>query len=178
MSGRAPYLNSRLQVYTSTVTISSATKTFSVTGWKLGWACARLELIAAIRTAKQFLSFVNAAPFQYAVSEGLTESHDYLVEAGNVLRQKRDLLAAGLEPAGFRVFPSHGTSFLTTDITPPSDEDGYTFCRGLPKRCGVVAVPSSVFDDDKDAGKHFVRWMFSKRREVLEEAVERLGRPR
>ena len=70
MSGRAPYLNSRLQVYTSTVTISSATKTFSVTGWKLGWACARLELIAAIRTAKQFLSFVNAAPFQYAVSEG------------------------------------------------------------------------------------------------------------
>ena len=82
MSGRAPYLNSRLQVYTSTVTISSATKTFSVTGWKLGWACARLELIAAIRTAKQFLSFVNAAPFQYAVSEGLTESHDYLVEAG------------------------------------------------------------------------------------------------
>jgi N-succinyldiaminopimelate aminotransferase len=161
-----------------TVTISSAAKTFSVTGWKVGWACARHELIAAVRTAKQFLTFVNAAPFQHAIAEGLTESQDYLVEAVEVLRQKRDLLAAGLGSAGFRVFPSHGTFFLTTDITPLSDEDGYTFCLELPKRCGVVAIPSSVFYDDKDAGRHFVRWMFSKRREVLEEAVERLGRLR
>jgi N-succinyldiaminopimelate aminotransferase len=161
-----------------TITISSAAKTFSVTGWKVGWACARHELIAAVRTAKQFLTFVNAAPFQYAIAEGLTESQDYLVEAADVLRQKRDLLAAGLGSAGFRVFPSHGTFFLTTDITPLSDEDGYTFCRELPKRCGVVAIPSSVFYDDKDAGRHLVRWMFSKRREVLEEAVERLGRLR
>jgi N-succinyldiaminopimelate aminotransferase len=161
-----------------TITISSAAKTFSFTGWKVGWACARPELIAAIRAAKQFLTFVNAAPFQYAIAEGLTESDDYLVEAAQVLRQKRDLLAAGLEAAGFRVFPSHGTFFLTTDITPLSDEDGYTFCLELPGRCGVVAIPSSVFYDDKDAGRHFVRWMFSKRREVLEEAVERLGRLR
>lgn len=161
-----------------TITISSAAKTFSVTGWKVGWACARPELIAAIRTAKQFLTFVNAAPFQYAIAEGLTDSDDYLVEAAQVLRQKRDFLAAGLEAAGFRVFPSHGTFFLTTDITPVSDEDGYTFCLELPERCGVVAIPSSVFYDDKDAGRHFVRWMFSKRREVLEEAVERLGRLR
>ena len=121
---------------------------------------------------------MNAAPFQYAIAAGLTESQDYLVEAVEVLRQKRELLAAGLGSAGFRVFPSHGTFFLTTDITPLSDEDGYTFCRELPKRCGVVAIPSSVFYDDKDAGRHFVRWMFSKRREVLEEAVERLGRLR
>jgi N-succinyldiaminopimelate aminotransferase len=161
-----------------TITISSAAKTFSVTGWKVGWACARHELIAAVRTAKQFLTFVNAAPFQHAIAEGLTESQDYLVEAADVLRQKRDFLAAGLGSAGFRVFPSHGTFFLTTDITPLSDEDGYTFCRELPKRCGVVAIPSSVFYDDKDAGRHLVRWMFSKRREVLEEAVERLGRLR
>ena len=161
-----------------TITISSAAKTFSVTGWKVGWACARPELVAAIRTAKQFLTFVNAAPFQHAIAEGLTESDDYLVEAAQVLRQKRDLLAAGLEAAGFRVFPSHGTFFLTTDIRPLSDEDGYTFCLELPERCGVVAIPSSVFYDDKDAGRHFVRWMFSKRREVLEEAVERLGRLR
>jgi N-succinyldiaminopimelate aminotransferase len=161
-----------------TITISSAAKTFSFTGWKVGWACARPELIAAIRAAKQFLTFVNAAPFQHAIAEGLTESDDYLVEAAQVLRQKRDLLAAGLEAAGFRVFPSHGTFFLTTDITPLSDESGYTFCLELPGRCGVVAIPSSVFYDDKDAGRHFVRWMFSKRREVLEEAVERLGRLR
>lgn len=121
---------------------------------------------------------MNAAPFGHAVAEGLTESPDYLVEAGNVLRQEPDLLAAGLEPAGFRVFRSHGTLSLTTNITPLSDEDGYTFCRELPKRCGAVAVPSSVLCDDKDAGEHFVRWMSSKRPEVLDEAVERPGRLR
>jgi N-succinyldiaminopimelate aminotransferase len=161
-----------------TITISSAAKTFSVTGWKVGWACARPELIAAIRSAKQFLTYVNAAPFQHAIAQGLDESDDYLVEAGQVLRQKRDFLASGLEEAGFRVFPSHGTFFLTTDITPLADEDGYAFCLELPKRCGLVAIPSSVFYDDKDAGRHLVRWMFSKRSEVLEDAVERLGQLR
>jgi N-succinyldiaminopimelate aminotransferase len=158
-----------------TITISSAAKTFSVTGWKVGWVCARPELIAAIRTAKQFLTFVNAAPFQHAIAEGLDEGDDYLVDAAQALRQKRDLLAAGLEVAGLRVFPSHGTFFLTTDITPVTNEDGFEFCQKLPERCGIVAIPSSVFYDDKDVGRHFVRWMFSKRREVLEEAVERLG---
>ena len=161
-----------------TITVSSAAKTFSVTGWKVGWACARPELIAAIRTAKQFLTFANAAPFQHAIAEGLTGSDEYIAAAAQVLRHKRDLLAAGLDSAGFRVFPSHGTFFLTTDITPVSDEDGYTFCLKLPERCGLVAVPSSVFYDDKDAGRPFVRWMFSKRSAVLEEAVERLGRLR
>jgi N-succinyldiaminopimelate aminotransferase len=121
---------------------------------------------------------VNAAPFQHAIAEGLNDSDDYLVESARILRQKRDLLAAGLEAAGFRVFPSHGTFFLTTDIAPLSDEDGYTFCLALPGRCGLVAIPSSVFYDDKDAGRHLVRWMFSRRREVLEEAVERLRRLR
>ena len=161
-----------------TITISSAAKTFSVTGWKVGWACAPAGLISAVRTAKQFLTFASAAPFQHAVAEVLNESDHYLVEAAQALRQKRDLLAAGLEAAGFLVVPSHGTFFLTTDITPLSDEDGYTFCLELPARCGVVAIPSSVFYDDKDAGRSFVRWMFSKRREVLEEAAERLGRLR
>jgi N-succinyldiaminopimelate aminotransferase len=158
-----------------TITISSAAKTFSFTGWKVGWACARPELIAAIRTAKQFLTFVNAAPFQHAIAEGLNESDDYLVGAVQELRDKRDFLSAGLEAAGFRVFASPGTFFLTTDITPLSDQDGYSFCLELSKRCGVVAIPSSVFYDDKEAGRGFVRWMFSKRREVLEEAVERLA---
>lgn len=161
-----------------TVTISSAAKMFSFTGWKIGWACARPELITAIRTAKQFLTFVNGAPFQYAIAEGLTVCDDYLVDAVKVLREKRDLLAAGLEAAGFKVFASPGTFFLTTDISPLTDEDGYAFCRALPERCGVVAIPSSVFYDDKDAGRHLVRWMFSKRQEVLEEAVGRLARLR
>jgi N-succinyldiaminopimelate aminotransferase len=148
-----------------TITISSAAKTFSFTGWKVGWACARPELIAAIRTAKQFLTFVNAAPFQHAIAEGLNESDEYLIEAAQVLQEKRDLLSSGLEAAGFKVFTSSG-------------DDGYDFCLKLPERCGVVAIPSSVFYDDKDAGRHFVRWMFSKRREVLEEAVERLQKLR
>jgi N-succinyldiaminopimelate aminotransferase len=158
-----------------TITISSAAKTFSFTGWKVGWACARPELIAAIRTAKQYLTFVNAAPFQYAIAEGLNDNDDYLLEASLALKEKRDFLAAGLRAVGFEVFDSRGTFFLTTDISPLTDEDGYVFCRALPERCGVVAIPSSVFYDDKDAGRHLVRWMFSKRSEALEEAVERLG---
>jgi N-succinyldiaminopimelate aminotransferase len=158
-----------------TITISSAAKSFSFTGWKVGWACARPELIAAIRTAKQFLTYVNAAPFQHAIAEGLNDNDDYLVEANSVLRGKRDFLSSGLDAAGFNVFKSHGTFFLTTDISPLSDEDAYVFCRALPERCGLVAIPSSVFYDDKVAGRQLVRWMFSKRQEVLEEAVERLG---
>lgn len=161
-----------------TITISSGAKTFSFTGWKVGWACARPELIAAIRTAKQFLTFVNAGPFQYAIAEGLNASDDYLTQAAQVLRAKRDLLAAGLEAVGFTVFASNGTFFLTTDISSVSEKDGYSFCRELPERCGVVAIPSSVFYDDQDAGRQLVRWMFSKRSEVLLDAVERLGRLR
>ena len=92
------------------------------------------------------------------------------------LREKRDFLSEGLDAVGFDVFGTQGTFFLTTDISPLTDEDGYSFCRALPERCGVVAIPSSVFYDDKDTGRNYVRWMFSKRREVLEEAVERLGR--
>ena len=159
-----------------TITISSAAKSFSFTGWKIGWACSSPELIGAVRAAKQFLTYVNGAPFQYAIAEGLNECDEYLVEVARVLRQKRDLLAMGLDAAGFKVLASHGTFFLTTDISPLSDEDPYTFCRALPERCGLVAIPSSVFYDDKEAGRHFVRWMFSKRSEVLEKAIVRLGR--
>jgi N-succinyldiaminopimelate aminotransferase len=159
-----------------TITISSAAKSFSVTGWKVGWACAPVELLGAIRTAKQFLTYVNAAPFQYALAEVLSSSDDYLAEATGVLRQKRDFLARGLEAAGFGVFSSSGTFFLTTDITPISDDDAYSFCMTLPERCGLVAIPSSVFYDDKAAGRPFVRWMFSKLEDVLQEAVLRLGR--
>jgi N-succinyldiaminopimelate aminotransferase len=159
-----------------TVTISSAAKTFSFTGWKVGWACARPELIAAIRTAKQFLTFVNAAPFQYAIADGLDGSDAYVMTVADVLREKRDLLAAGLRAAGFRVFDSPGTFFLTTDISSVTEESGYEFCRHLPERCGVVAIPSSVFYDDRAAGRNFVRWMFSKRLDVLDDAVQRLQR--
>ena len=157
-----------------TITISSAAKSYSFTGWKVGWACARPELIAAVRAAKQFLTYVNAAPFQPAIAEGLNRCDEYLAQAAQVLRQKRDLLAVGLGAAGFSVLASPATFFLTTDISPLTDEDPETFCRALPGRCGVVAVPSSVFYDDKEAGRRYVRWMFSKRPEVLEEAIVRL----
>jgi N-succinyldiaminopimelate aminotransferase len=157
-----------------TITISSAAKTFSFTGWKVGWACARPELIAAVRTAKQYLTFVNGAPFQHAIAEGLNENDDYLVEAARILRGKRDFLSEGLKAAGFTVFASPGTFFLTTDISALSDDDGYRFCLELPARCGLVAIPSSVFYDDKDAGRRYVRWMYSKRQDVLDDAVERL----
>lgn len=161
-----------------TVTISSAAKTFSFTGWKIGWACASSELISAVRAAKQFLTYVNGAPFQYAIAEGLDNCDEYLAEATRVLQGKRDFLATGLDAAGFGVLDSQGTFFLTTDISSLTDETPYEFCRALPQRCGLVAIPSSVFYDDKEAGAHFVRWMFSKRQVVLEEAVVRLGRLR
>ncbi len=159
-----------------TVTISSAAKTFSFTGWKIGWVCSTPELVTAVRAAKQYLTYVNGAPFQYAIAGGLNECDGYLVEAARVLREKRDFLAEGLGAVGFRVLDSRGTFFLTTDISALTDEDPYDFCRALPRRCGLVAIPSTVFYDDKIAGRHFVRWMFSKRREVLEQAVQRLTR--
>lgn len=159
-----------------TITISSAAKTFSFTGWKVGWACARPEFIAAIRTAKQFLTYVNAGPFQYAIAKGLNDSGEYVIAAAKELQEKRDFLSDGLNAAGFRTFETRGTFFLTTDITPLSKEDSYEFCLNLPERCGLVAIPSSVFYDDRDAGRSSVRWMFSKRRDVLEEAVDRLGK--
>ena len=110
-----------------TITISSVAKTFSFTGWKIGWSCASRELKAAVRTAKQFLTYVNGAPFQYAVAEGLKKCDGYLVEMAQVLRSKRERLATGLEAAGLRILPSQGTFFLTTDISALTDEHSYDF---------------------------------------------------
>ncbi|MFF8769887.1 pyridoxal phosphate-dependent aminotransferase [Kitasatospora sp. NPDC015120] len=159
-----------------TVTISSAGKTFSFTGWKVGWVTAAPELVAAVRTAKQYLTYVSAGPFQYAVAEALNLPDAYFDDFRADLRHKRDLLADGLATAGFRVFRPQGTYFITTDITPLGEKDGIAFCRSLPERCGVVAIPNAVFYDDPDAGRPLVRFTFCKRTTVLEEAVERLSR--
>jgi len=159
-----------------TVTISSAGKTFSMTGWKTGWVCARPELIAAVRTVKQFLTYVHGAPFQHAAAAGLRLPDAYFDELAADLAAKRDLLMSGLEDAGFTVFPSAGTYFVTVDIRPVGEHDGLAFCRALPERCGVVAVPTAVFYDDVAIGAPLVRFTFCKRREVLEEAVTRLKR--
>ena len=157
-----------------TVTISSAGKTWSVTGWKVGWVTSTPELVTAVRSAKQFLTYVSAGPFQYAVAEALRLPDAYYHDLRDDLRAKRDLLSRGLADAGFRVFPSAGTYFVTTDIRPLGESDGPAFCLALPERCGVVAVPNQVFYDHAEEGAPYVRFAFCKQREVLEEASERL----
>jgi N-succinyldiaminopimelate aminotransferase len=157
-----------------TVTISSAGKTLSFTGWKIGWATGPAPLVDAVRTTKQFLTYVSGAPFQPAVAVGLRLPDAYFDELRADLLVKRDLLCEGLAAAGFEVFRPKGTYFVTADIRPLTDDDGYAFCRSLPERCGVVAVPTSVFYEDPARGAHVVRFAFCKRIEVLEEAAARL----
>ena len=158
-----------------TVTISSAAKTFSFTGWKIGWVTATPELVTAVRTVKQFLTYVTGGPFQYAVAEALALPDAYYASIGTDLRVKRDLLCAGLTEAGFEVYRPAGTFFVTTDIRGLGEKDGMDFCRELPRRAGVVAIPSSVFYDDQEAGRTQVRFAFCKKEEVLREALARLA---
>ncbi|MEV7356106.1 pyridoxal phosphate-dependent aminotransferase [Kitasatospora sp. NPDC088264] len=159
-----------------TVSISSAGKTFSFTGWKVGWVTANPALVTAVRTAKQYLTYVSAGPFQYAVAEALRLPDSYFDGFRADLLRKRDLLVDGLTAAGFRVFTPEGTYFITTDITPLGEKDGIEFCRALPERCGVVAIPNAVFYDNTEAGRSLVRFTFCKQDSVLEEAVSRLQR--
>jgi N-succinyldiaminopimelate aminotransferase len=149
-----------------TVTISSAGKTFSVTGWKIGWACAPPALLTAVRTVKQFLTYVNGAPFQPAVARALGSVPPGIKAQ---LELQRDLLCDGLSQLGFDVVRPQATYFATVDV----GRDGVEFCRELPQRAGVVAIPSSVFYDSA-AGDHLVRFAFCKRPEVLHEALTRL----
>ncbi len=157
-----------------TVSIGSAGKTFSFTGWKVGWVTASPELVTAVRSAKQFLTYVSSGPFQYAVAEALALPDTYFDAFRADMLAKRDLLSAGLAEAGFAVFRPAGTYFVTTDIRPLGVSDGFAFCRALPERAGVVAIPNAVFYDHRDAGAPFVRFAFCKRTSVLEEAVSRL----
>ncbi|HET9601867.1 MAG TPA: pyridoxal phosphate-dependent aminotransferase [Acidimicrobiales bacterium] len=157
-----------------TVTIGSAGKSFSFTGWKVGWATGPAPLVSAVRTAKQFLTYVASGPFQYAAAVGLGLPDAYFAEFRSDLEGKRDVLAAGLERAGLEVFRPEGTYFITADIRSIGEEDGLAFCRTLPERCGVVAVPNVVFYDDVEAGRSLVRFAFCKRMGVLEAAVDRL----
>ena len=157
-----------------TVSISSAGKTFSFTGWKIGWVTATAELVAAVRAVKQFLTFVSGGPFQYAIAQALRMPDAYFTGISADLRVKRDLLCAGLADAGFAVYPPAGTYFVTTDIRPLSDADGVQFCRDLPRQAGVVAIPSAVLYDDPEAGRTQVRFAFCKRPEVLQDALARI----
>ncbi|WP_345565877.1 pyridoxal phosphate-dependent aminotransferase [Streptomyces plumbiresistens] len=157
-----------------TVSIGSAGKTFSFTGWKVGWVTAAPGLVNAVRSAKQYLTYVASGPFQYAVAEALALPDSYFTAFRDDMLAKRDLLATGLTEAGFAVFRPAGTYFITTDIRPLGEKDGFAFCRALPERAGVVAIPNAVFYDHREAGAPFVRFAFCKKTGVLEEAVRRL----
>ncbi|TFH70428.1 pyridoxal phosphate-dependent aminotransferase [Cellulomonas sp. HD19AZ1] len=163
-----------------TLTVSSSGKTFSFTGWKIGWVTGPAELVTAVRTVKQFLTYVSGAPFQPAVAHALTDPAalawvDDLVVS---LTQRRDLLLAGLRDAGFDVVRPDGTYFVLADAAPLGARDGVAFCRDLPARAGVVGVPVSAFTRPgtaaHDALRTWVRFTFVKRRDVLEDAVARL----
>jgi N-succinyldiaminopimelate aminotransferase len=158
-----------------TVTISSAGKTFSVTGWKVGWVVARPDLVDAITTVKQFLTYVNAGPFQPAVAQALALPDEYYRDLAARLQAGRDQLVDGLGRAGFDVSVPGGTYFVVADAAPLGYEDGLQLCRELPALAGVVAVPVRVFHDDPDAGRSLVRFAVCKKPEVLAEAARRLA---
>ncbi|HWO59355.1 MAG TPA: pyridoxal phosphate-dependent aminotransferase [Umezawaea sp.] len=157
-----------------TVTISSAGKTFNCTGWKIGWLCSTPDLVAAVKAAKQFLTFVGGAPFQPAVAHALNHEMPWVEDLRTSLATKRSRLSAGLAEAGFAVRPSEGTYFITADVRPLGFTDGAELCRALPERIGVAGVPVQVFTDHPDQWKHLVRFAFCKKDEVLDEALRRL----
>lgn len=157
-----------------TVTISSQGKTFSLTGWKVGWVTGSAELVQTVLAAKQWLTFTNAAPLQPAVAHALRDEEAFFAGLAKDLRAKRDLLCEGLRAAGLEVFTPQGTYFALSDVRRLGYDDGLQFCLGLPERAGVVAIPAQVFYDDQDEGRHLVRWAFCKEAAVLEQAVSRL----
>ncbi len=162
-----------------TLVVGSAGKTFNVTGWKVGWICGPAPMVSAVRTAKQFLTYVNGGPFQPAVAAGLRLPDEYFAHVARDLEYRRDVLVAGLQDAGLPVICPEATYFATVDVrSVQPDGDGLAFCRSLPERAGVVAVPTVVFYAPEHAhlGRHLVRFAFCKSDAVLAEAVERLRR--
>ncbi len=161
-----------------TITISSGGKTFSTTGWKIGWLTAPADLVTSVLAVKQYLTYVNGAPFQPAIATGLGLPDAVFTDAAAALRGKRDVLAAGLEAAGFTVSLPDAGYFIVADAAPLGYDDGAALCRELPDRAGVVGVPVSAFvhADRQHAVRSLVRFAFCKRRDVLEEASSRLAR--
>ncbi|TYP86494.1 pyridoxal phosphate-dependent aminotransferase [Blastococcus xanthinilyticus] len=162
-----------------TLVVSSAGKTFNVTGWKIGWVCGPAPLVTAVRTAKQFLTYVNGGPLQPAVAAGLGLPDAWFAGIARDLQRRRDVLVSGLRDAGLPVIAPRATYFATVDVRGVQpDGDGLAFCRALPERVGVVAVPTVVFYTPEHAalGRHLVRFAFCKSDAVLGEAVERLRR--
>jgi N-succinyldiaminopimelate aminotransferase len=162
-----------------TVTISSAAKMFNVTGWKIGWACGAADLIAGLRAAKQYLTYVGGAPFQPAIAQALNTEEAWVAALRESLQAKRDKLGAALAELGFDVHDSFGTYFLCADPRPLGYHDSGEFCAQLPERAGVAAIPMSAFCDPgaehAGAWNHLVRFAFCKRDDTLDEAIRRLA---
>ena len=160
-----------------TITISSGGKTFNTTGWKIGWLTAPRELVAAIVAVKQFLTYVNGAPFQPAIAVGLGLPDSYFAGLAAELRAKRDLLSTGLTAAGFTITEPQGSYFVVADAAAIGFDDGTTLCRALPALAGVVAIPISAFVSrgHRDEYRSLVRFAFCKRVSVLEQASRQLA---
>ncbi|KUI06020.1 pyridoxal phosphate-dependent aminotransferase [Mycobacterium sp. IS-3022] len=162
-----------------TITISSAAKMFNVTGWKIGWACGAANLIAGVRAAKQYMSYVGGAPFQPAVAHALNNEEAWVTSLRNSMQAKRDRLGDALTELGFEVHDSCGTYFLCADPRPLGFTDSATFCADLPHSAGVAAIPMSAFcdpgADHAGAWNHLVRFAFCKKDDTLDEAIRRLA---
>ncbi|HEX5859187.1 MAG TPA: pyridoxal phosphate-dependent aminotransferase [Microbacterium sp.] len=160
-----------------TLTISSAGKTFSVTGWKIGWVTGPAALVDAVLTVKQFLTYVNGAPFQPAIATGLRLGDDFFQGIAHTLSRKRDVLVDGLRAAGFGVSVPDGSYFVVADAAGLGAADAGDFCRALPERAGVVAIPLTAFVTPAMRPEYatLVRFAACKRVEVLQEAASRLG---
>ncbi len=158
-----------------TIRISSTGKTFSMTGWKIGWSCAPVALSKAIRTAHQFITFCTATPLQHAMGAALATGDVFFEELRRGYLERRDHLCNGLADAGFEVRAPQGTYFVLADIRPLGYDDDVAFCRMLPERIRVAAVPPSAFYVNKQEGRHLVRFAFAKKLETLDEAVRRLA---
>jgi N-succinyldiaminopimelate aminotransferase len=158
-----------------TVTISSAGKSFSVTGWKIGWICASPQLTRAVNTVKQFLTYTHSAPMQLAVAYALENEMPWVSELCSSLASRRDRLANGLESVGLAVTHPQGTYFIQADVRAIGLADGEAYARSLPHEAGVVGIPTAVFCDNDSVGRPFVRFAFCKRDEVLDDAVSRLS---
>ena len=158
-----------------TLSISSSGKTFSFTGWKIGWATGPAELVAAVEGAKNWLSFASGAPLQPAIAHALTHELAFPRALRADLQAKRDLLCEGLGKLDVDVRVPEGTYFVTTDVRRLGWVDGLAFCLALPERAGVVAIPSQAFYDDQEEGRHLVRWAFCKSEDVIREGLARLA---
>ena len=154
-----------------TLTISSLGKTFSLTGWKVGWCCGPAELVAAVRGVKQFLTFAGGTPLQHAAAAALLLGDGPISALRDALHGKRDRIAAGVRAAGLVPLVPQGTYFINVDV----GGDAAAFCRALPERCGIVGIPTGVFYDDPTAAPSLVRFAFCKRDAVIDEAAARLA---